>query len=121
MSVNESFHPLELLDELDAIAREQELLRLRTTALQARYRALEPYADLFNKPGPDDKPWSCKEYGSVNVKYTVQHLGRAAHDMADTVKYWLHSAHELAEKVREYPQPELEQADRPRVDRGRSR
>ncbi|WP_433629094.1 hypothetical protein [Nocardia sp. CA-120079] len=121
MSVNESFHPLELLDELDAIVREQELLRLRTIALQARYRALGPHADLFNKPGSDGKPWSCEEYGRVNVKYTAQHLGSAAHDMAATLKYGLHSAHELAEKVREYPQPEREQADRPLVDRGRSR
>ncbi|MFI6364169.1 hypothetical protein ACIBG0_15615 [Nocardia sp. NPDC050630] len=121
MSVNESFHPLELLDELDAVIREQELLQLRTIALRARYRALEPYADLFNKPGPDGKPWSCEEYGSVNVKYTAAWLGDAARDMARTLKYHLRPARELAAKIREYPQPECEQADRPQVDRGRSR
>ncbi|WP_329405959.1 hypothetical protein OG563_30470 [Nocardia vinacea] len=120
MSVNEPFHdPAELLDELDSIIREQELLRLRTIALQARYKALESHADRFDKPGKHE--WLPEEYGRINVEYSARFLLHAAGDMAGTAKYGLVPARELAEKIREYPQPEREQADRPPVDRGRSR
>ncbi|WP_174188474.1 hypothetical protein [Nocardia barduliensis] len=120
MSANEPLHdPADLLDELDAVIRAQELLQQRTVALQARYQALEAHAERYDKPG--DQPWSYDEYGEVNVKYTAKRLGYAANDMAGTVKYTLRPARELAAKVREYPQPEREQADRSRVERGRSR
>ncbi|MBF6296809.1 hypothetical protein IU459_04525 [Nocardia amamiensis] len=120
MSVNEPLHdPADLLDELDAVIREQELLRLRAIALQARYRALEPFAGRYDKPG--NTPWACDEYGELNVKYTAEGLGSAADDMARTLKYGLRYVRGLAAKVREYPQPEREQVDRSRVERGRSR
>ncbi|WP_406272501.1 hypothetical protein OH799_32890 [Nocardia sp. NBC_00881] len=120
MSASEPLHnPADLLDELDAIIREQEFLQLRTTALQGRYKALESHADRYDKPGP--QPWQCEELGSVNVKYTASGLGYAAGDMAGTLKHWLRHVRELAEKVREYPQPEYEQVDRSQADRWRSR
>ncbi|WP_433193826.1 hypothetical protein ACQP1G_34275 [Nocardia sp. CA-107356] len=120
MSLSEPFHdPAELLDELDSIIHEQELLRLRTIALQARYKALEAHADRFDKPGKHEL--FPEEYGRINVEYAARNLGDAARDMAGTWKYHLGPARELAAKVREYPQPEREQADRPLVDRGRSR
>lgn len=113
MSTNEPQHdPADLLDELDAIMREQELLQARTIALQARYKSLEAHADRYDK--------GYEEFGSVNVKWTVNNLGAAAREMAAPV-VWATMARELAVKVQEYPQPEREQPDRPHVDRGRSR
>ncbi|MBF6134990.1 hypothetical protein IU501_18515 [Nocardia otitidiscaviarum] len=118
MSANEPLHdPADLLDELDAMIREQESLRQRAIALQARYRALEAHADQFDKPGPN--PWLPEEFGSVNVEAAVQRLDCAADSMYYPAK-WFVSAREYAAKVREYPQPERVQADRPEVDRGRS-
>ncbi|WP_327114160.1 hypothetical protein OHB12_33670 [Nocardia sp. NBC_01730] len=112
MSTSEPLHdPADLLDELDAIIRERELLRQRTVVLQARYRALEAHADRYDKPGPTE--WCPEEFGSVNIEGTVKRLGYAAEDMAAVSARWLGSARELAEKVREYPQPEREQADTP--------
>lgn len=109
MSINEPFHdPVELLDELDSIIREQELLRQRTIALQARYKALEPFAARFNKPGK--REGFSEEFGSINVKFSAKSLGYAVRDMAGTLQYGLLPARELAEKIREYPQPERDQA-----------
>ncbi|MGY1871988.1 hypothetical protein [Nocardia gipuzkoensis] len=114
MSANEPLHdPVDLLDELDAIIREQELLRQRSVALQARYRALEPIADRYNKPGPESRPWDTEEFGSVNVKWTAKNLDTAVEGMASVSQRWLWAARELAAKVREYPQPDREQADYP--------
>ncbi|MEV0294214.1 hypothetical protein [Nocardia sp. NPDC050710] len=119
MSANELFHdPAELLDELDSIIREQELLRQRTIALQARYRELEPHADRFDKPGPQG--WSREEFGSVNVDSTVTRLGYAASEMEHPLK-WAAMARRDAAKLREYPQPQRDQVEVARVDRGRSR
>ncbi|MBF6298479.1 hypothetical protein IU459_13115 [Nocardia amamiensis] len=109
MSINEPLHdPADLLDELDAIIREQELLRQRTVALQARYRALEAHADRYDKPGPYE--WLPEEFGSVNVEAVVQRLDCAADSMYYPAK-WFVSARECAAKVREYPQSDREQAD----------
>lgn len=107
-------NPAELLDELDAIASEQESLRLRVVTLAARYRELEPFSDRFDKPGPE--PWRTEEFGSVNLEFAGKNLAGAARDMENVQKYGLRPARKLAEKVREYPQHE--QADR---ERGRSR
>ncbi|MGY5308192.1 hypothetical protein [Nocardia gipuzkoensis] len=119
MSANEPLHdPADLFDELDAVIRAQELLWQRTVVLQARYRALEAHADLYDKPGPNE--WLPEEFGSVNVEAVVQRLDCAA----DSMNYpatWFVSAREYAAKVREYPQPEREPADRSPVDRERSR
>jgi hypothetical protein len=107
--------PAELLDELDSIISEQRLLRLRVQALQARYRELEPFADRFDKPGPEE--WSSPEtFGSVNVESAVIRLDYAAKSI-DSPETWLQAAAESAMKVREYPQ--REQVNPPRVERGR--
>ncbi|MGK8559568.1 hypothetical protein [Nocardia gipuzkoensis] len=120
MSINEPLHdPTDLLDELDAVIREQELLRQRAIALQARYRALEPHADRYDKPGPYE--WMPEEFGSVNIEAVVQRLDCAADSVMYYPAKWFVSARAHAAKVREYPQPEREQVDRPEVDRGRSR
>ncbi|WP_280367245.1 hypothetical protein [Nocardia wallacei] len=109
MGTNEPFHdPADLLDELDAIIREQESLRHRAIALAAKYRSLETHADRFNKPGKyEGLP---EEYGEINVDHTAIRLGDAAKDMACTVRFVLYPARDLAVKVREYPQSEREQA-----------
>ncbi|WP_328410960.1 hypothetical protein [Nocardia sp. NBC_00403] len=105
MSINEPQHdPADLLDELDAIIREQQLLQARTIALQARYKSLEAYADRYDKPGPS---WAHREFGSVNVKSTVDRLRYAARDMKWPVE-WAVMAREEAEKLQEYPQPDRE-------------
>ncbi|WP_433598866.1 hypothetical protein ACQPXH_24640 [Nocardia sp. CA-135953] len=108
--MNEPFHdPVELLDELDSIIQAHELLRQRTIALQARYRALEPHAERYNNPPPSADRRPIEEYGSVNVKYTAIRLGDAVDSMAGVPEFHLHPARGLAEKVREYPQPERDQ------------
>ncbi|MFD0362741.1 hypothetical protein ACFQZZ_14955 [Nocardia sp. GCM10030253] len=113
MSTNEPPHdPADLLDELDAIIREQELLQARTTALQARYKSLEAQADRYDK--------GYEEFGSVNVKWTANNVGAAARGMTAPLT-WSQAARGLAEKIREYPQRERELSDRSQVDRGRSR
>lgn len=116
MSVSELPHdPADLLDEFDAITREQELLRFRTIALAAKYRALESHADRFNKPGPDE--WSFpEEYGDVNVKYSAIRLEDAVQHMESVTKFDLAPGRKLAVKVRQWPQPEREQADRAQTD-----
>lgn len=106
MSASEPLHdPADLLDELDAVIREQTLLRLRTMALQARYRALEAHADRYDKPGPSGKTWDAEEFGSVNIRSVVDRLGYAAKEMRWPVE-WAAMGREPAEKIREYPQPE---------------
>jgi hypothetical protein len=115
MSTDEPLHdPVDLLDEADAIIREQELLRLRVIALQARYRALEVHAGSGRFDKLDESGWR-EEFGSVNVKFAAIRLGDAADDMSSTLQYHLLPVRELAEKVREYPRSESEQADAPNL------
>lgn len=122
--------PGELLDEMDALLREQELLRRRMVTLGARYRALQGEAETgrFDKPGRD-AAHLCEEYGSLNVKWAAQELGRAATYAENTLGYLRHASAD-AVKVREYPQPQRKQIEipapepervRPVVDRRRSR
>lgn len=102
--MQEPFHdPVDLLDELGAVIRAQDLLRRRVLALQARYAALEPYADRFDKPGI--RIGIPEEFGRLNVEWAARYLGDAAKDMAGTVKYGLGPAREYADKIRVYPQP----------------
>lgn len=110
MSTNEPFHdPADLLDELDAIIREQESLRHRTVALAAKYRSLGVHADRFDKPGPTE--WSMPEtFGRVNVETTAGRLGYVHETYMDAPLDFLYLARESACKVREYPRPEREQA-----------
>lgn len=109
MGTNEPFHdPADLLDELDAIIREQESLRHRTIALAATYRSLEAHAARFDKPGRTG--WLPEEYGHLNVEFTAERLGDAVRYMAHVPTYGLYPAREHAVKVREYPRPEREQA-----------
>ncbi|WP_370011690.1 hypothetical protein [Nocardia cyriacigeorgica] len=103
--LQEPFHdPVDLLDELGAVIRAHDLLRRRVLALQARYAALEPYADRFDKPGSRIE-WIPEEFGRLNVEWAARYLGDAAKDMTDTVKYGLGPAREYADKIRIYPQP----------------
>lgn len=93
--------PAELLAELDSIVRDQESLRQRVIALQARYEELQPDAERFNEPG--EYEWETKEFGSLNVKWAAKSL----HDAADRIRWpgpWFELAREYAVKVREYRQ-----------------
>ncbi|MGW1741332.1 hypothetical protein ACWCPQ_21305 [Nocardia sp. NPDC001965] len=97
--------PADLLDELDSIIREQQLLRLRVEALQARYRELEPYAERFDKPGLNE--WSTPEtFGSVNIESAVNRLDAVVREMAWSQK-WLQMTATVAAKVQEYPRRQL--------------
>ncbi|MGW4365432.1 hypothetical protein ACWEKT_07280 [Nocardia takedensis] len=103
--MNEPFHdPVDLFDELDSIVRAQELLRQRMVALQAKYRALQPYAEAGRFDKLDAGGWPT-EFGVVNVEYTADGLGEAARLARGVYDYSLKRTHRLAEKVREYPRP----------------
>ncbi|WP_446224830.1 hypothetical protein ACTWPB_06795 [Nocardia sp. IBHARD005] len=108
MSIDEpAFDPEDLLDELDSVIAAQEILQRRIVALHARYGALEPYAERYNKPNPEVDYLSL-EYGSVNVEGATNRLDAAAH-YAPGVTSWLTSARDIAMRIREYPQPVSEQ------------
>lgn len=109
MSAPEPFHdPVELSDELDDIIRVQEMLRQRTAALQARYRALQSHADQgrYDKPGKYE--YLPEEFGKVNVNSTANRLGYVHETYMEAPLAFLRSARESAVKVREYPRPERE-------------
>ncbi|WP_054813388.1 hypothetical protein [Nocardia arizonensis] len=108
MSTNEPLHdPVDLLDELDAITREQELLRQRVVALRAKYRSLESFADAggFDKFGRYE--FVPEEFGRVNVDAVSTRLEYTA-DALRAPDKWLRSARECAVKVREYPRESRE-------------
>ncbi|MFI2473887.1 hypothetical protein [Nocardia xishanensis] len=110
MSAPEPFHdPVELSDELDDIIRVQEMLRQRTIALQARYQALQSFADegRYDKPGKYE--YLPEEFGKVNVNATANRLGYVHETYMEAPLTFLRSARESALKVREYPRPEREQ------------
>ncbi|WP_040703981.1 hypothetical protein [Nocardia takedensis] len=101
--MNEPFHdPVDLFDELDSIVRAQELLRQRMVALQAKYRALQPYAEAGRFDKLDANGWPT-EFGAVNVEHTAIGLGDAARLAGGVYDYGLRRTCDLAEKVREYP------------------
>ncbi|MBH0777271.1 hypothetical protein [Nocardia bovistercoris] len=111
MSVNEPLHdPVELLGELNAVIREQELLRQRMVALQAKYRSLESFAEAggFDKPGRYE--FLPEEFGRVNLDAATARLDDAADAMSGPER-WLRLAREYAAKVREYPRPDRSEAD----------
>ncbi|MFD4461321.1 hypothetical protein [Nocardia sp. NPDC058480] len=111
MTIDEPFFdPDDLLDELDSIIAEQEILQRRTVALQARYAALEPYAERYNQPDPEIDYLSLT-YGSVNVESATRRLD-AAVSYAPGLTSWLTSARDSAWKIREYPQVNREQVAR---------
>ncbi|WP_067652933.1 hypothetical protein [Nocardia harenae] len=122
--------PVELLDELDAVLREQELLKRRVEALGARYGALQGPAEAgrFDQ-WSEDKAFP-EEYGSVNVKAAQQRLKYAAGSMSGPLE-WVRLARDCAELVQECPQPQREQVSaltgyretgiESAADRGRSR
>jgi hypothetical protein len=116
MSLNEPLHdPADLLDELDAVIRAQELLQQRVIALQALYRALESHAESgrFDKLGPDGR---IEIFGTVNVGSTVSRLEAVTNPYMDAPLDFLRLAREVAVEVREYPRPEREQVDRTQVE-----
>lgn len=120
MSAPEPFHdPVELSDELDDIIRVQEMLRQRTAALQARYRALQSHADegRYDKPGEYEYS-SPEEFGRVNVSSTVSRLECVHETYMEAPLAFLRLARASAVKVREYPRTEREQDELSDVDTG---
>ncbi|WP_280431700.1 hypothetical protein [Nocardia brasiliensis] len=103
MCTNELPHdPAELLSELDAILAEREALKHRMVSLQARYKALEPHADRFDRyPAPSGER---SQFGSVNIEATIDRLGYAIADDASGNERWLNVARETAVRIQEYPE-----------------
>lgn len=102
MTEHQAHDPNDLLDELDAVIRENELLSLRMAALQARYEALQGQADAGRFDKLDASGW-VEVHGSVEVEYTARGVRDAVRNTTWTTQY-LRSARELAANVREYPQ-----------------
>ncbi|QBS40407.1 hypothetical protein [Nocardia sp. CS682] len=150
MSTHEPLHePTVLLAELDSIIREQEQLRQRTVALQARYKALEPRPNSFDAVEIDS---TASRLSYVHETYLNAPLAflRLARESAscirereqvarqadghesiygpDSTALW--GSNDVARHRHNGPVPvssgfararTRELADRPRVDRGRSR
>ncbi|WP_378736682.1 hypothetical protein [Nocardia brasiliensis] len=103
MSVNEPLHdPAVLLAELDSIIGEQERLRQRTVALQARYEALEPFPNSFD---------------AAEIDATARRLSYVHETYMDAPLDFLRSARDSASCIRECPQREQ---DARQVDGGDS-
>ncbi|WP_069166344.1 hypothetical protein [Nocardia altamirensis] len=103
MSPNELPHdPAELLGELDSIRREQEALKQRMVSLKARYQALAPHADRFDRyPAPVGEE---HQFGSVNIEGTVDRLDSVIRLDVSSVESWLDLARETAVRIHEYPE-----------------
>ncbi|APE33793.1 hypothetical protein BOX37_07210 [Nocardia mangyaensis] len=104
------YDPEDLLDELDSIIAAQAILQRRTVALQARYAALEPYADRFDEIDPE-RDWIPRTFGSVNVESTARGLGYAV-GPAESFADWLGHTRDSASKIRVYPRPDRAQTER---------
>lgn len=102
MTEHQAHDPIDLMDELDAVIRENELLIMRMSALQARYEALQGQADAGRFDKLDASGW-VEVHGDIEVKYTARGLRDAVENSTWTTQY-LRSARELAANVREYPQ-----------------
>ncbi|UGT71865.1 hypothetical protein LTT66_18000 [Nocardia gipuzkoensis] len=89
--------PEELSDELDSVARDYALLKMRTEALAAKYRALEPWSERFDRY-PHEDP----EFGSLNIDRTVRGLQSAARSLGGYAAESLAEAREDAAKLRVY-------------------
>ncbi|WP_280186223.1 hypothetical protein [Nocardia gipuzkoensis] len=89
--------PEELRDELDALAGEYVALRLRTEALAAKFRALEPWSEMWNRY-PHDNP----EWGELNIDWAARGLRNAAHMMGGYVAEEIEDARQHAAKLRVY-------------------
>lgn len=89
--------PPDLLDELDALVRDQELLRLRAVMLAAKYRALEPHSDLWDNYPADDP-----EFGEMNIRATARALESVSSMLSGYVSELFTEARTAAAKVRPY-------------------
>lgn len=96
--IGEPFHiPEELQDELADLTRDYEMLRLRTQALAAKFRALEPWSERWNR-----YPHADAEFGELNIDWTVRALGSVASIQAGFVAEQLAEAREYAAKLHVY-------------------
>ncbi|MCC3333526.1 hypothetical protein [Nocardia abscessus] len=93
--------PEELRDELDSLAGEYVALKQRTEALAARFRALEPWSEMWNRY-PHDDP----EFGGLNIDWTARGLGAAASMLGGFVAESIEDARGYAAKIRVYDESE---------------
>ena len=90
--------PEDLLDELDEAIRDYDALRLRIEALAAKYRALEPWSNRWNR-SPHPEP----TFGELNIDWTVRELDGFASSPSGTYqRERLAVAREKAAKLRDY-------------------
>jgi len=76
--------PDDLLDELDAIIRDRDLLHRRMLALAAKYRAIQPWSELWSREGvPVGDGFEGYEFGDMHIGNTVQNLRSAASMLAE--------------------------------------
>lgn len=93
--------PEDLRDELATLARDYELMRLRAETLAAKFRALEPWSELWNRyPHPEPL------FGELNVEWTERALRAAAKMTGGFVAEQLAEAREHAAKLRVYDDAE---------------
>jgi hypothetical protein len=96
--IGEPLHsPEELRDELDALAGEYVALKQRTEALAARFRALEPWSELW-----DRYPHADPEFGELNIQDTDRRLKAAASMLGGYVAESIEEARGYAAKLRVY-------------------
>lgn len=94
--------PADLLDEIDALVRDQEMLRQRALTLAAKYRAIEPWADLWSRDGVQtDEGSEGYVHGDLNINRTVGALSGTA-QFIEGAQGYLAEARGHAATVREY-------------------
>ncbi|MGW2666096.1 hypothetical protein ACWCW7_34515 [Nocardia tengchongensis] len=92
--------PDELLDEIDALTADIERVRMRTEMLAAKYRALEPWSERWNRVSADPEE---AEYGSSNIDYAASDLNAVRVWLSHKfVREQLAKARGYAAKIREY-------------------
>lgn len=74
--------PEELLDEVDALDDAIARVRMRAEMLTAKYRALEPWSDRWNRPSTDGRE---AEWGELNVQSAARGI--------ESVRRWLSADH----------------------------
>ncbi|WP_228002186.1 hypothetical protein [Nocardia australiensis] len=97
------YTPEELADDLAVLIRDHEMMVLRTQALAAKYRSLEPWASMWDRY-PHDDP----EFGELNIDNAVLDLGSFASMAGDYQREQLAKARKSAAKVRVYDDAEVQ-------------
>lgn len=89
--------PEELSDEIDSLTRDYEMLRLRTEALAAKFRALQPWSERWDRyPHPEPT------FGDLNIARVVSSLSVFEGAIGDRIRERLHDARDHAAKIRVY-------------------